>query len=36
MNLYKTSIEIYNITSLIIYNNVPSLKKLLGQFIDNG
>ena len=36
MNLYKTSIEIYNITSLIIYNNVPSLKKLLGQSIDNG
>ena len=36
MNLYKTSITIDNFTSSIIYNNVPNLKKLVDQSIDNG
>ena len=36
MNLYKTSIKIDNFTSSIIYNNVPNLKKLVDQSIDNG
>ena len=36
MNFYKTSITIDNFTSSIIYNNVPNLKKLVDQSIDNG
>ena len=36
MNLYKTSISIDHFTSSIIYNNVPNLKKLFDQSIDNG
>ena len=36
MNLYKNSISIDNFTSSIKYNNVPNLKKLIDQSIDNG
>ena len=32
INLYKNSIEIYNFTSSIIYDNIPNLIKLIDQF----
>ena len=36
MNVYKTSISIDNFTSAFLYNNVPSLRKYVGQLIDTG
>ena len=36
MNLYKISISIDNFASSIIYNNLPNLKKIIDQSIDNG